>query len=143
MTSRRIACCVLVALSLVAPAAADGAAKKRTVASELSRLAATGAIPASERDGRLAAYRAAPRTVKRLPRRSTRRAELAGAVRPVEGIAARRRLTGPRLVPLWLTLERNRAYWSANATGPSSRRISLPGSQLVWQWFPRQGLPFP
>jgi hypothetical protein len=142
MTSRRIACCVFVALSLVVPAAAGAAAKKPTVASELSRLAASGAIPPSERDGRLAAYRAVTRTVKRLPRRSTRRAELAGAVRTVEGIAARRRLTGPRLVPLWLTLERNRAYWSANATGPSSRRISFPGSQLVWQWFPGQGLQF-
>ena len=51
-------------------------------------------------------------------------------------------LTGPRLVPLWLTLERNRAYWSANASGPSTRRISFPGSQLVWQWFPGQGLQF-
>src|SRR3954465_1897475 len=142
MTSRRIACCAFVALSLVAPAAANGAAKKPTVARELSRLAATGAITASERDGRLAAYRAVTRTVKRLPRRSRRRAELAGAGRTAEGIAARRGLTGPRLVPLWLTLERNRAYWSANATGPSSRRISFPGSQLVWQWFPGQGLQF-
>ena len=56
--------------------------------------------------------------------------------------AARRSLTAPRLVPLWLTLERNRAYWSANATGPSTRRISFAGSQLVWQWFPGQGLQF-
>ena len=61
-------------------------------------------------------------------------------VATVEGIAARRSLTGPRLVPLWLTLERNRAYWSANAVGPSTRRISFPGSQLVWQYFPGQGL---
>jgi hypothetical protein len=127
---------------LVSPAAAQGAAKKRTVASELSRLAASGAIPASERTERLAEYEAVKRTVKRLPRGSTRRNELAGVVANVDGIAARRSLTGPRLVPLWLTLERNRAYWSANATGPSTRRISFPGSQLVWQWFPGQGLQF-
>jgi hypothetical protein len=135
-------CCAFVALLLVAPAAAQGAAKKRTVASELSRLAAAGAIPDSERAERLAAFKAVQRTVKRLPRRSTRRNELAGVVASVEGIAARRSLTGPRLVPLWLTLERNRAYWSANAAGPSTRRISFPGSQLVWQWFPGQGLQF-
>jgi D-glucuronyl C5-epimerase C-terminus len=127
---------------LVSPAAAQGAAKKRTVASELSRLAASGAIPASERTERLAEYLAVKRTVKRLPRGSTRRNELAGVVANVDGIAARRSLTGPRLVPLWLTLERNRAYWSANATGPSTRRISFAGSQLVWQWFPGQGLQF-
>lgn len=135
-------CCAFVALALVAPAAAQGAAKKRTVASELSRLAAAGAIPDSERAERLAAFKAVQRTVKRLPKRSTRRNELAGVVATVEGIAARRSLTGPRLVPLWLTLERNRAYWSANAAGPSARRISFPGSQLVWQWFPGQGLQF-
>jgi hypothetical protein len=126
----------------MAPAAAQGAAKKRTVASELGRLASTGAIPASERAERVAAFNAVKRTVKRLPRGSTRRNELAGVVAIVEGIAARRSLTGPRLVPLWLTLERNRAYWSANRSGPSTRRISFPGSQLVWQWFPGQGLQF-
>jgi D-glucuronyl C5-epimerase C-terminus len=127
---------------LVAPAAAHGATKKRTVASELGRLAAAGAIPAAERDERLSDYRAAKRTVKRLPRRSTRRNELAGVVAIVDGIAARGALTGPRLVPLWLTLDRNRAYWAANASGPSTRRISFPGSQLVWQYFPGQGLQF-
>src|SRR5215211_2391902 len=142
MTSRRNACCAFVALMLVFPAAAPAAAKKRTVAGELSRLAATGAIAPAERDERAATFRAAERTVRRLPRRSTRRNELAGVVRTIEGIAARRALTGPRLVPLWLTLERNRAYWSANAAGPASRRISFPGSQLVWQWFPGQGLQF-
>jgi hypothetical protein len=126
----------------MAPAAAQGATKKRTVASELSRLAAAGAIPAAERDERLASYKAVKRTVKRLPRGTTRHNELAGAVADVDGIAARRKLTGPRLVPLWLTLERNQAYWSTNVTGPSTRRISFPGSQLVWQWFPGQGLQF-
>lgn len=142
MTPWRIACCVCVALFLVAPGAAQGATKKRTVASELSRLAASGAIPDSERVERLAEYKAVKRTVKRLPRGSTRRNELAGVVAIVDGIAARRALTGPRLVPLWLTLERNRAYWSATASGPSTRRISFAGSQLVWQWFPGQGLQF-
>jgi hypothetical protein len=140
MTSRRIAYCACVALLLLGPAAAEGATKKRTVTSELTRLAAAGAIPTSERDQRLAGYRAVKRTLKRLPRGSTRRNELAGVVANVDGIAARRALTGPRLVPLWMTLDRNRAYWSANATGPSTRRISFPGSQLVWQWFPGQGL---
>ena len=142
MTSRRITCCGFVALLLLAPAAAQGATKKRTVTSELSRLAASGAIAGTERDERVASYRGVKRTVKRLPRGSTRRHELAGAVATLDGIAARRKLNGPRLVPLWMTLERNREYWSANATGPSTRRISFPGSQLVWQWFPGQGLQF-
>jgi D-glucuronyl C5-epimerase C-terminus len=142
MTSWRILCCVLVALSLVGPATAQGAGKQRTVSRELSRLAAAGAITTTKRAQRLATFNAVKRTVKRLPKRSTRRNELAGVVANVEGIAARRALTGPRLVPLWLTLETNRAYWSTHVYGPSTRRISFPGSQLVWQWFPGQGLQF-
>jgi D-glucuronyl C5-epimerase C-terminus len=133
---------VLVALLLVGPATAQGAGKKRTVSRELGRLAAAGAITTTERAQRLATFNAVKRTVKRLPKRSTRRNELAGVVANVEGIATRRALTGPRLVPLWLTLETNRAYWSTHLYGPSTRRISFPGSQLVWQWFPGQGLQF-
>jgi hypothetical protein len=131
---------VFVALLLLGPAAAQGASKKRTVSRELGRLAAAGAITPTERAERVAAFNAVKRTVKRLPKGSTRRNELAGVVAGVEGIAARRSLTGPRLVPLWLTLEQNRAYWTTHTSGPSTRRISFPGSQLVWQWFPGQGL---
>ncbi|HYH87958.1 MAG TPA: D-glucuronyl C5-epimerase family protein [Solirubrobacteraceae bacterium] len=127
---------------LLAPTAAHGATKKRTVKSELTRLAASGAITAAERDERLAAFNAAKRSAKRLPRGTTRKNELTGVVSGVEGIAARRTLTGPRLVPLWLTLERNRAYWTTNLSGPRTRRISFPGSELVWQYFPGQGLQF-
>src|SRR3954471_22437647 len=145
MTSRRIrrmaylACVVLVFSGL----AADGAAaKKRTVKGELARLAASGQITGTDRAQRLADYNATKRTARKLPRGTTRKAELTGVVRVVEGIAARRRLTGPRLVPLWLMLDTNRQYWTTHTSGPSTRRISLPGSQLVWQYFPGQGLQF-
>ena len=50
-------------------------------------------------------FNAAKRAAKRLPRGTTRKTELTGVVGLVEGIAARKRLTGPRLVPLWLTLD--------------------------------------
>ena len=132
-----MAYCACVVLLFAAPAA-EGA--RRTVRSELGRLAATGQITAAERDQRRTEFNAVKRAGRRLPRGTTRRSELLGAVRTVEGIAAARRLTGPRLVPLWLTLERNRAYWTANTIGPATRRISFPGSQVVWQWFPGQGL---
>jgi hypothetical protein len=135
-----MAYCACVVLLLAAPAA-EGA-RKRTVKSELSRLAATGQITTLERDQRLGGFNSVKSAARRLPRGTTRRAELLGVVSTVEGIAAARRLTGPRLVPLWLTLERNRAYWTTNTRGPSTRRISFPGSQLVWQYFPGQGLQF-
>ena len=135
-----MAYCVCVVLLFAAPAA-EGATK-RTVKSELTRLAGAGQITAAERDERLSAFNATKRAAKRLPRGTTRRAELTGVVSIVEGIARRRRLTGPRLVPLWLTLERNRAYWTTHTTGPATRRMSFAGSEVVWQYFPRQGLQF-
>ena len=135
-----MAYCVCVVLAFAA-VPAEGATK-RTVKSELTRLAAAGQITTTDRDQRLAFFNATKRAAKRLPRGTTRRNELTGVVANVEGIARLRRLTGPRLVPLWLTLERNRSYWTTHITGPSTRRISFPGSELIWQYFPGQGLQF-
>jgi hypothetical protein len=134
-----LACVVLACSGLAAEGAA---AKTRTVKSELSRLAASGRITATDRRDRLADFNAAKRAAKRLPRGTTRKRELTGVVSIVEGIAARRKLNGPRLVPLWLMLDTNRVYWTSHVSGPSTRRISFAGSQLVWQYFPGQGLQF-
>jgi hypothetical protein len=135
-----MAYCACVVLVFWAPAA-EGATK-RTVKSELTRLANAGEITTTERDERLSGFNATKRAARRLPRGTTRRDELSGVVAGVESIARLRRLTGPRLVPLWLTLDRNRAYWTTHTTGPPARRLSFPGSQLVWQYFPGQGLQF-
>jgi hypothetical protein len=136
-----MAYCVCVVLLFTA-LPAEGAAKKRTVKSELTRLAASGQITTADRDQRLADFNAIKRAAKKLPRGTTRKTELTGAVSVVEGIAARKRLTGPRLVPLWLTLDTNRTYWTTHTFGPPARRISFAGSQIVWQYFPGQGLQF-
>src|SRR4051794_10343100 len=140
--TRRIAYLAFVVLVFSGVAAGGAAAKKRTVKGELARLAASGQITGTDRAQRLADYDAAKRAARRLPRGTTRKAELTGVVGVVEGIAARKQLTGPRLVPLWLTLDTNRAYWTTHLFGPATRRISFPGSQLVWQYFPGQGLQF-
>ena len=133
----------LLPCSLVAPPAAQGAAKKRTVDERAARLAAAGAIPATERDERLATYRGVKRTVKRLPRGSTRRNELAGAVADVDGIAARRALTGAAArAALADARAQPRVVVGRRELGSSTAPRRFPGSQLVWQWFPGQGLQF-
>src|SRR3954452_6357840 len=139
---RRMTYVVCVVLAFSGPAADGASGKQRTVKSELARLATSGSITAIERSERLSAFNAVKRAAKRLPRGTTRRRELTGVVAIVEGIAARRTLNGPRLVPLWLMLETNRPYWTTHISGPSTRRISFAGSQLVWQYFPGQGLQF-
>ena len=107
-------------------------------------LAASGAIQDFERADRLATYKAVERTVKRLPRRSTRRNELAGVVATVEGIAsapvadrpaARAAVADARAQPRVLVGQRR--------PGRAPRRISRPGSRSLWQYFPGQGLVVP
>jgi hypothetical protein len=78
------------------------------------------------------------RTLKRL--RGTRRA-LLYAVRANVAVLARDRLLTASRAPLaFLTLERNRQWWSTGPLLPSGRRIEFPGSELVWQMYPGQGL---
>src|SRR4051812_50230406 len=86
--------CVVLAFSAITAEAAS--AKPRTVKSELSRLAASGRITATERKQRLADFNTTKRAAKRLPRGTTRPRELSGVGGIVEGIAARPELEGPR-----------------------------------------------
>lgn len=141
MAFARSACCACVALVAVAGIAAPGAqaAKKRTVPGELRRMLLAGAIDPAEHDARRAAFDRVKGTVRRLPA-GARRNELGAVVRDVEGIAARGSLTVSRLGPLWLTLERNRQWWTTRPLLPGGLRVSFPGSELVWQYYPGQGL---
>ena len=63
-----------------------------------------------------------------------------GVLAAVEGIAARRQLTPSRLTPLWLTLQRNLEWWTTGPLLASGRRVEFQGSELVWQYYPGQGL---
>jgi hypothetical protein len=98
----------------------------------------SGAIDQTQHDDRRAAYDRVKATVKRLPA-GLRRNELGAVVRSVDGIAARGLLTVSRLAPLWLTLERNRHWWTTQPLPASGRRVSFLGSELVWQYYPGQG----
>jgi D-glucuronyl C5-epimerase C-terminus len=117
---------------------AHAAIKQRTVPGELRRMLRAGAIDATQHDARRAEYGRVKKTVKRLPA-GLRRNELGAVVRSVDGIAARGSLTVSRLAPLWLTLERNRHWWTTQPLPASGKRVSFLGSELVWQYYPGQG----
>jgi hypothetical protein len=131
------ACVAAVALLGCFSAAAE-AARGPTVTSELRRLLDAGALDQIAYDEHRAAYLDTKATARRLP--GARRAELSAVVRTLEGIAARRQLTASRVGPLWLTLERNREWWATRPLLPAGRRVSFPGSELVWQYYPGAGL---
>ena len=115
------------------------AAKGPTVAGELKRLAAEGAITPEDAAAHRALYDDARAKVKRLT--GARKAELGGVVKDLEDMAARGSFDQPsRLPALFLTLQRNVEYWSSQPLLRAGARLSFPGSELVFQLYPGHGL---
>jgi D-glucuronyl C5-epimerase C-terminus len=112
--------------------------RRRTVPGELKRLLAAGAIDDATYAERHAAYDDAKRTVKSL--RGRRKLELGAVVKTLEDIAARGQLSASRLAPLFLTLQRNREWWTNGPLLSSGRRVGFDGSQIVWQYYPGAGI---
>jgi hypothetical protein len=124
------------AVSTARPAAA--AAKGPSVGAELTRLVAAGqldpAVAASYRD----ADRQARATLKKLS--GTRRVQLAAVVSHLDAAAAGGLMAPSRLPALFLTLQRNRAFWAAAPLPAAGQRLTFAHSQIVWQFYPGQGL---
>lgn len=121
-------------------ALARTSARRRTVTRELGRLLRAGAIDRPTHDADRAEYRRDRRLARRLGGR--RAVELDGVLDTVDAIAARGDLTASRLPVLFLTLQRNREWWSDGPLLSSGQRVSFDGSELVWQYFPGEGLQF-
>jgi hypothetical protein len=143
MPGRGTRYCALVALScllaLAASAPAAPAAKPRkTIARELAKLYERGKIDLATYEADRAIHKDVKRTVRRLS--GARRQELAGALASVDRMARRGALRASRLAPLFLTLQRNREWWSAQPLLTSGARVSFEDSELVWQYVPGQGL---
>ena len=138
MPFKALLSCACVALVVLAGAPSADAAKRRTIARELTRLYAAGAIDAAT----YTADRAIHTDVKRRVRTLTgaRQVQLKGALATVDAMARRGQLRAGRLVPLFLTLQRNAEWWSAQPLLASGQRVTFPGSELVWQYVPGQGL---
>jgi len=55
-------------------------------------------------------------------------------------IAVSRALTPSRLPALFATLDRNRQWWSTGPLLARGQRVEFAGSQLVWEYYPGQGI---
>jgi D-glucuronyl C5-epimerase-like protein len=113
-------------------------AKRRTVVGELTRLQRSGQIPAEDYASRRAIYEDAKRRARRMT--GTRRAEMTAVIGTLEDMAARGQITRSRLIPMWLTLERNLQWWREGSLLRSGQRIEFEGSELVWQYYPGEGV---
>ena len=140
MRLRRSLCCAFVAiLCSVSAAATAQAAKPPTVPGELKRLAAEGQLTPETAAADRAIYDDAKATAAKLT--GTRKLELGGVIKDLDGMAARGSFTTPsRLPALFLTLQRNREYWASQPLLAGGARLSFPGSELVFQLYPGHGL---
>jgi hypothetical protein len=135
----------LPALTMKAPPRRGGVAtatanktKRRTVYRELKRLRDSGQITSDEYTTYRATYVEIKRRAKGLD--GIGKSEMRAVIATVEDMTARKKLTASRLVPLWLTLNRNLEWWSTGRSLGSGARIEFEGSELVWQYYPGQGL---
>jgi hypothetical protein len=117
---------------------AHEATRGPSVSAALQGLLRSGAITEALYRQDYAIYVAAKSSVARLS--GTRRAELGAVLANVQAIAAAGGLIPSRLPALFLTLERNRRWWTTEPLLSSGERVSFPGSRIVWQYYAGQGL---
>ena len=109
-----------------------------TVSRILLSLRASGAIAPADYNRYYAAYLAAKHSLGHLS--GTRRTELGAVLANVQAIAAAGELTASRLPAVFLTLERNRTWWTTEPLLSSGERVSFPNSKLIWEYYPGQGI---
>ncbi len=109
-----------------------------TVHSDLTRFARTHAITSAEYLSYSSTLGAAITSKNRL--RGTRQAELAAVLANMHAMAVSKELTPSRLPALFETLARNRQWWTTGPLLGSGARVEFAGSQLVWEYYPGQGI---
>jgi hypothetical protein len=144
MSKRRLRTALTVGLTLAAvPASLPGtslasAPHRPTVSAALQTLERSGAITSAVYRGDYDAYVRAKRSLARL--KGTRHSELGAVFSNLQAIAAARELTASRLGALFLTLERNRAWWTTEPLLNNGARLTFPPSKLVWEYYAGQGI---
>lgn len=108
------------------------------VRTELARLHRVHAISKAAYRRYLGSFNAALNAVKRVG--GTRAVELEAVIENVHSIAAAGMLTPSRLPVLFLTLDRNRRWWTTGPLLSSGQRVEFAGSQLVWEYYSGQGI---
>jgi hypothetical protein len=72
--------------------------------------------------------------------RGTRQDELESVLANMHALALAHEFTPSRLPVLFQTLARNRQWWTSGPLLASGQRVEFAGSQLVWEYYPGQGL---
>jgi D-glucuronyl C5-epimerase C-terminus len=105
---------------------------------ELNRLYRSGQITNGAYSSYSASWSSATTAAAHL--RGTRASELKAVLANLQGMAAAHDFTPSRLPVLFLTLDRNRQWWTTGPIPFSRQEIEFTGSNLVWEYYPGQGL---
>jgi len=111
---------------------------KRAVYGSLTRAVRVRGIATSDQRRWKRWYVLSLRTLRKL--RGARAAQLRYVVDSVEALGLARRLTPTRMRAAFLQLERNRQYWRALPYPGAGDQVSFRGSQILFQYFPGEGL---
>jgi hypothetical protein len=109
-----------------------------TVFSVLARLAKTGALSQTAEQQYSADYGHALSVEKHLT--GTRLAQLDSVTVTIHQIAVSGQLTPSRLPALFATLAANVQWWTTGPLLASGERVEFAGSQLVWEYYPGEGI---
>ena len=109
-----------------------------TVSSTLAGLARRGLLSGSAEASYLEQWNAALAVEHRLS--GTRLAELSSVTITMHDLAVAGEMTPSRLAELFLTLERNVQWWTSGPLLSAGDRVEFPGSGIVWEYYPGQGL---
>lgn len=138
------------------PALPKASAARPSVNAAIDAASKGGQIIPSQAAGYKSSYAAARSARSRLGGRN--RVELSSVITVLEGIAARGELTAGRMPALFLQLDRNREFWHGKpnfpirtdllpdpcskppSNDPAGARIVFPGSPMVFQYYPGQGI---
>ena len=124
-----------------ATASASSARRGPGVLKRLGQLRDEGAITPEAHDSYRATFKDARRFMRGLDA-GRRKVEMRGVIRILQGISRREALSASRLPALFGGLAANRRWWSEGPLLSGGQRVSLAGSELVYQYFPGQGIQF-
>ena len=138
MLAKRLAALALGVLVVGGAASPAAASHGPSVSGALASLLHSAAISEATYHQDYTGYVAAKSSLGRLS--GTRREELGAVLANVQAMASAGELIPSRLPALFLTLERNRQWWTTGPLLADDERVSFPGSEIVWEHYPGQGI---
>ena len=128
------------AVAAQSPAQPPAAARRRPAASPTRWPACWPPARSPLRPSRPTSRRWSPPATRSPNSAGTRHDELAAVIANVTRISTNGALTPSRLPRSCSPLERNRQWWTTGPLLSFEQRVTFPGSLLVWEYYPGQGI---